>query len=82
MNKLSESVIDFCSDIGGDAFLVQGAGGNVSWKDGDTLWVKASGTWLSEAKYKEIFLPVIVFFFRKPPLSKAQAILSKVQKYP
>tara|TARA_B100000795_G_C22784924_1_gene434143 strand:+ start:918 stop:1943 length:1026 start_codon:yes stop_codon:yes gene_type:complete len=58
MNKLSESVIDFCSDIGGDAFLVQGAGGNVSWKDDDTLWIKASGTWLSEAKHKEIFLPV------------------------
>lgn len=58
MDKLGESVIDFCSDIGSDPLLVQGAGGNVSWKDGGTLWIKASGTWLSEAKHKEIFLPV------------------------
>jgi rhamnose utilization protein RhaD (predicted bifunctional aldolase and dehydrogenase) len=37
--------------------LVQGAGGNVSWKDGETLWIKASGTWLSDAARKDIFVP-------------------------
>jgi rhamnose utilization protein RhaD (predicted bifunctional aldolase and dehydrogenase) len=37
---------------------VQGAGGNVSWKDGDTLWIKASGTWLADAARKDIFVPV------------------------
>jgi rhamnose utilization protein RhaD (predicted bifunctional aldolase and dehydrogenase) len=30
----------------------------VSWKDGDTLWIKASGTWLADASRKETFLPV------------------------
>src|SRR5690348_5482698 len=48
----------FCARIGRDPLLVQGAGGNVSWKDGDTLWVKASGTWLAEATQKDIFVPV------------------------
>ena len=48
----------FCADIGRDRLLVQGAGGNVSWKDGDVLWVKASGCWLAEADQREIFVPV------------------------
>lgn len=56
--SIRESVIDYCAKIGADSMLVQGAGGNVSWKDGDTLWVKASGTWLADAKTKEIFVPV------------------------
>lgn len=38
--------------------LVQGAGGNVSWKKGDELWVKASGTWLADANKKDIFVPI------------------------
>lgn len=38
--------------------LVQGAGGNVSWKDGGTLWIKASGTWLRDASARNIFVPV------------------------
>lgn len=38
--------------------LVQGGGGNVSWKDGKTLWIKASGRWLAEADADNIFVPV------------------------
>jgi len=53
-----DSVIDFCTRIGADPLLVQGAGGNVSWKDGDTLWVKASGTALGDASTVDIFVPV------------------------
>jgi len=48
----------YCTQIGADPLLVQGAGGNVSWKDGEVLWVKASGTWLAHAENKEIFIPV------------------------
>ncbi len=44
--------------IGCDMTLVQGAGGNTSVKDGDVLWVKASGAWLSEANKRDIFVPV------------------------
>jgi len=35
-------VLQFCSRIGSDSTLVQGAGGNISWKDGNILWIKAS----------------------------------------
>jgi rhamnose utilization protein RhaD (predicted bifunctional aldolase and dehydrogenase) len=54
----AEQVKEFCALIGTDPLLVQGAGGNVSWKDGNVLWVKASGTWLAHAALEEIFLPV------------------------
>jgi rhamnose utilization protein RhaD (predicted bifunctional aldolase and dehydrogenase) len=53
-----DQVETFCARIGADPLLVQGAGGNASWKDGDTLWIKASGTWLAEASSKDIFVPV------------------------
>ena len=57
-NCIEKQVKAFCAQIGADPLLVQGAGGNVSWKDDDVLWVKASGTWLVEAESKEIFVPV------------------------
>ena len=44
--------------IGGDLRLVQGAGGNLSGKDGDLVWVKASGTKLAEAHERPIFVGV------------------------
>jgi len=63
-NSFKASVIAYCSSIGADPLLVQGAGGNASWKDGDTLWVKASGTWLAEAAEKDIFVPVDLRYIR------------------
>ena len=48
----------FCAEISLDRKLVQAAGGNVSWKEDNTLWVKASGTWLADAEIKDIFIPV------------------------
>ena len=57
-NSLRESVTNYCAKIGTDSMLVQGAGGNVSWKEGDTLWVKASGTWLADANVKDVFVPI------------------------
>ncbi len=42
--------------IGSDMALVQGGGGNSSIKNGDTLWVKASGTWLANALDRSIFV--------------------------
>lgn len=46
--------------LGSDPMLVQGGGGNVSLKSGDTLWVKASGKWLANAEREPIFVPVAV----------------------
>jgi len=57
-SSIRDSVLNFCTKIAADPLLVQGAGGNVSWKDGATLWVKASGTWLSDAQKEEIFVRV------------------------
>lgn len=51
-------ISQLCADLGKDRLLVQGAGGNVSWKVQGTLWVKASGTWLANAKRENIFVPV------------------------
>ncbi len=48
----------FCARLGADPLLVQGAGGNVSWKEGGTLWVTASGTCLGDGDRTEIFVPV------------------------
>lgn len=48
----------FSAHIGADPLLVQGAGGNTSVKDGATLWIKASGKWLSDAAHDDIFVPV------------------------
>lgn len=48
----------FCASLGDDADIVQGAGGNVSLKDGDALHIKASGTWLRDAAESGIFVSV------------------------
>ncbi|MGK5008324.1 class II aldolase/adducin family protein [Janthinobacterium sp. MDB2-8] len=57
-DTLRTSMISYCALIGDNGMLVQGAGGNVSWKEDDTLWIKASGTWLAHAAEKDIFVPV------------------------
>ena len=44
--------------MGRDSTLIQGAGGNVSLKDGDKMLVKASGTCLREAEQRDIFVTV------------------------
>lgn len=48
----------FSAAIGSDPSLTQAAGGNTSVKDGDTLWIKASGTWLAHALERDIMVPV------------------------
>ena len=58
VSTISRNVRKYCAEIGVDPLFVQGAGGNVSWKGGSTLWIKASGTWLSNAEKEEIFIPV------------------------
>ena len=49
-------VEEFCNKIGKDPLIVQGAGGNVSWKDASTLWIKASGKWLAKSMEEDIFV--------------------------
>lgn len=56
--KSKTSLINFCNEIGKNRLLVQGAGGNVSYKDSDLLYIKASGKRIGNAKAEEIFVPV------------------------
>lgn len=49
--KLSES-------LGMNSMHVQAAGGNTSIKLGRTMWIKASGQWLSDAGKQDVFTPV------------------------
>jgi rhamnose utilization protein RhaD (predicted bifunctional aldolase and dehydrogenase) len=57
-NCIEKQVKAFCAQIGADPLLVQGAGGNVSWKQGGILWIKGSGTWLANAIKEDLFVPV------------------------
>jgi rhamnose utilization protein RhaD (predicted bifunctional aldolase and dehydrogenase) len=44
--------------VGADPLLIQGPGGNTSVKQGEVMWIKASGTQLSEALDRDIFVEV------------------------
>ncbi len=57
---MREAISNYCARIGKDPLLVQGLGGNVSWKEGKTLWIKASGRCLAEAEKDDIFVPVVL----------------------
>ncbi|MEM8572284.1 MAG: class II aldolase/adducin family protein [Pseudomonadota bacterium] len=46
------------AQLGRDPLRVQGPGGNTSIKNGDVMWIKASGTELAEADTKDIFVAV------------------------
>ena len=58
MNNSHQDISELCANLGKDRLLVQGAGGNVSWKESGVLWVKGSGTWLANADKEDIFVPV------------------------
>lgn len=53
-----KSLARLSARVGSDPLLIQAAGGNISVKDGATLWIKASGTLLADALDKDIFVPV------------------------
>ena len=55
---MRDEIVNFCSRIGPNPLHVQGAGGNISWKQEETLYVKASGTRLDQAGEHDIFVPV------------------------
>jgi len=55
----------FCIELARDPLVVQGAGGNVSIKDSNTMWIKASGTSLAHAEVKNIFVPVDLLSMRE-----------------
>ena len=59
-----QTISQMCANLGKDPLLVQGAGGNVSWKDNETLWIKGSGAWLANANEVDIFVPVNLVYLQ------------------
>ena len=45
-------------EIGKNFIFTQGAGGNTSYKDGDSLFIKGSGLKLKDSMKKDIFIEV------------------------
>lgn len=64
--------------IGSDPRLIQGAGGNVSIKFGDIMWVKASGTWLADAVTNDIMVPVALAPVRDA-IARADALAERAE---
>ena len=59
MNNVNiKELKEYSEKIGNNIDWIQGAGGNTSVKDNGTLWVKASGCWLSNSNSHEIFIPI------------------------
>ncbi|MDR2574661.1 MAG: class II aldolase/adducin family protein [Desulfovibrio sp.] len=58
MGTAADELAGLCATLGSNPLFTQGPGGNVSVKDGDRLWIKASGSWLADAANRDIFLPV------------------------
>ncbi|TPM37820.1 class II aldolase/adducin family protein [Mesorhizobium sp. B2-3-4] len=71
------------ASIGVNPHMTQAAGGNTSLKAGDTLWIKASGTWLKDALSHDIMVPVAMAPLleaveqRDPAADKPQAFAIK-----
>jgi rhamnose utilization protein RhaD (predicted bifunctional aldolase and dehydrogenase) len=53
-----EALLDLSARVGADPALVQGPGGNTSIKEAGTLWIKASGLWLMQARERDVMVPV------------------------
>ena len=58
MKSNEKLFLTICSTLGNDIEFIQGAGGNVSVKNGDSLLIKASGTWLSLALTQNVLVDV------------------------
>ncbi len=54
--EISKSLINITEKIGRDINLVQGPGGNISFKSNGFMYIKASGEKMSDAKNKNIFI--------------------------
>ena len=54
--EISKSLINITEKIGSDINLVQGPGGNISFKRDGFMYIKASGEKMSDAKNKNIFV--------------------------
>lgn len=59
------ALAELSARVGADPSLTQAASGNTSIKNGEVLWIKASGKWLARASRDEIFIPLDLAETRK-----------------
>lgn len=57
-NPEFQALQQYSAGVGNNSSLVQGAGGNTSIKLDGVMWIKASGTWLMNAREAHQFVPV------------------------
>ena len=60
-----DGLLVYSKELGLDRMQIQAAGGNTSIKVGDTLWVKASGKWLSKADEEGFVVPMSISRIKK-----------------
>ncbi len=65
MDVFKQKLNEYCVRIGKNPLMVQGPGGNVSFKKDGVMWIKASGMCLKDALKKDIFVPVDVDALKK-----------------
>ena len=63
--------------LGSNKNLVQAAGGNTSIKINDSMYIKASGTWLQDSLNKDIFVEVNLKSIQKKLMMRLMIILLK-----
>ncbi len=63
-SKNIKELSEFCNKVGKDILLVQGVGGNVSYKSNDKLIIKASGVSLKDALNNDIFVNINLNTFK------------------
>ncbi len=61
---LPNKFVNLSYRIGLDHLMVQGAGGNTSYKQDGRMWIKASGKWLINARKEDIFVLVDFVYIR------------------
>ena len=54
--EIPASLIEITEKVGNDINLVQGPGGNISYKNDGFMYIKASGTKMSDVKKRNIFV--------------------------
>lgn len=85
-SQLRSSVQSLCQKISKDRLIIQGPGGNVSWKTDTHLWIKLSGTWIEDTKNKDIFGSISIeelnILIEKKQFYLTSEILNKIKFRP
>ena len=80
-SKVLKNLAKHATKIGLDANLVQASGGNISWKDKETIYIKASGKRLCDANSEDIFCTISHQILSKSEIVETEDFSNFVQGY-